>query len=167
MLRSILSGVLVRDLGGLRRELEAYPTEADIWRVAPGIANSAGNLALHLAGNLQGFIGAQYGGTGFVRNRDAEFSRRDVPRRELLAEIDRAVTAVQQGFARMTDADLAAPFPHKIGGVTLTTGDFMVHLAAHFTYHLGQIDYHRRLLTGQATPIRAVLPTELSTAKPA
>lgn len=160
-----ISSIMARDLRGLRRELEAYADERDIWRIQPGISNSAGNLALHLAGNLQHFIGTVLGGTGYVRDRDAEFSRRDVPRAELLRQVDAAIVAVGL-LSRLSDADLAKPFPQPVAGVTLTTGDFMIHLAAHFTWHLGQIDYHRRLLTGQPGAIRAVLPTELASAQP-
>lgn len=160
-----ISTILTRDLRALRRELEAYADERDIWRIQPGISNSAGNLALHLAGNLQYFIGTVLNGTGYVRDRDAEFNRRDVPRAELLRQVDAAIAAVAL-LSRVSDADLAKPFPLPVAGVTLATGEFMIHLAAHFTWHLGQIDYHRRLLTGQAGAIRAVLPTELASAKP-
>lgn len=156
---------MTRDLRALRRELEAYADERDIWRIQPGISNAAGNLALHLAGNLQYFIGTVLSGTGYVRDRDAEFNRRDVPRADLLRQVDAAIAAVAL-LSRVSDADLAKPFPLPVAGVTLATGEFMIHLAAHFTWHLGQIDYHRRLLTGQAGTIRAVLPTELASAKP-
>jgi uncharacterized damage-inducible protein DinB len=160
-----ISAIMARDLRGLRRELEAYADERDIWRVQPGISNSAGNLTLHLAGNLQYFIGTVLSGTAYVRDRDAEFNRRDVSRAELLREVDAAIAAVAL-LSRVSDADLAKPFPQPVGGVTLATGDFLIHLTAHFTWHLGQIDYHRRLLTGQPGAIRAVLPSELASAQP-
>jgi hypothetical protein len=161
-----ISTVMTRDLRGLRRELEAYPDEHDLWRVPPGVGNCAGNLALHLCGNLQYFIGTVLAGTGYVRDRDAEFNRRDVPRAELLRDVDNAIAAVAL-LARVSDADLAKPFAHPVAGVTLATGDFMIHLAAHFTWHLGQIDYHRRIVTGQPGTIKAVLPSELASAQAA
>jgi hypothetical protein len=160
-----ISVMMARDLRALRRELEAYADERDIWRIQPGISNSAGNLTLHLTGNLQYFIGTVLGSSGYVRDRDAEFNRRDVPRTELLRQVDAAIAALPL-LSRVSDADLAKPFPLPVAGVTLATGDFMIHLAAHFTWHLGQVDYHRRLLTGQAGAIRAVLPTELASAQP-
>ena len=83
-----------------------------------------------------------------------------------MRQVDAAIAAVAL-LSRVSDAELAKPFPLPVGGVTLATGDFMIHLAAHFTWHLGQVDYHRRLLTGQAGAIRAVLPTELASAQPA
>jgi uncharacterized damage-inducible protein DinB len=166
MITTWISTTMARDLRALRRELEAYPNERDIWRVQPGIANSAGNLALHMAGNLQHFIGTVLSGTGYVRDRDAEFNRRDVPRAELLREVDAAIAAVAL-LSRVSDADLEKRFPQPVAGVTLATGDFMIHLAAHLTWHLGQVDYHRRLVTGEAGAIRAVLPTELASAQAA
>ena len=167
MLTTWLGAILARDLRALRREIEAYPEERDLWRVQPGITNSGGNLALHLVGNLQYFLGTVLGGTGYVRDRDAEFGRRDVPRAELLRQIDTALAAVAQTMALLREQDLAKPYPQPVGGVTLSTGDFLLHLAAHFTYHLGQVDYHRRLLTGKAGQIRAVPLTELASAAPA
>jgi hypothetical protein len=165
MLAPILAGILTRDLRALRREVEAYSDETDVWRVAPGLSNSTGTLVLHLAGNLQHFVGGQLGGTGYVRDRNAEFSLRDLPRHELLARIDAAVGAVERGLASISDAQLAAPFPQAVGGVTITTADFLVHLAAHLGYHLGQVDYHRRILTGNASSVGALSVAELRTAK--
>jgi uncharacterized damage-inducible protein DinB len=160
-----IAAIMARDLRALRRELEAYGDERDIWRTQPGISNTAGNLALHLTGNLQHFIGTVLGGSSYVRNRDAEFNRRDVPRAELLREVDAAIASLG-ALSRLSDADLAKPYPQAVAGVTLVTGDFLFHLATHFTWHLGQVDYHRRMLTGEAGQIRAVLPSELSSAQP-
>src|SRR3989442_12385174 len=99
MLTTWIAAILRRDLGALRREIEAYADERDIWRVAPGISNCAGTLALHLGGNIQFFVGAVLAGTGYVRDRGAEFARRDGPPAELLPEIDPAVAAGKGGMA--------------------------------------------------------------------
>src|SRR2546428_12899647 len=111
MLTTWIAAILRRDLGALRREIEAYADERDIWRVAPGISNCAGTLALHLAGNIQCFVGAVLGGTGYVRDRDAEFARRDVPRAELLRDIDAAIAAEASGIgtAAPAGAQVGAP----------------------------------------------------------
>src|SRR3954447_11713730 len=90
MLVSTVAAIVDRELRTLGRELEAYPEEHLIWRAVPGIPNSGGTLALHLAGNVQHYIGAQLGHTGYVRDRPAEFARRDVPRAELLEEVETA-----------------------------------------------------------------------------
>ncbi len=151
-----LRRVFVRDAATLRDEVLAYPDEKQIWAMPPGIRNPAGSLLLHLCGNLQHFVGAQYGKTGYVRNRDAEFSRRDVSRKDLLAECDAALDAVKRGFAGLTDEALSKPYPVQLGGVTLTTGLALLHMATHLAYHLGQIDYHRRIVTGEYGAIKAL-----------
>lgn len=158
---SQLETLLLRDLRGVKREIEAYPDDASVWRVIPGTPNTAGTLALHTAGNIQHFFGALLARDGYVRNRDAEFARRDVPRRDLLAGIDAAIASVERTFARLDDAALARPYPEPIAKRTVSTAVFVLHLATHLAYHLGQIDYHRRTVTGDATGIDAVSVREL------
>lgn len=160
-MKAWIATVMTRELKALRREVEAYPSDADLWRTVPGIANPGGNLVLHLAGNIQYFFGTVLGGTGYVRNRDAEFGSRDVPRADLLREIAGALAAVETGLSRVTDADLAKPYPEVVGGITPTTGAFLTHLAVHLGYHLGQVDYHRRIVTGQGVTVGALPVKEL------
>jgi DinB family protein len=162
-----LAAILDRDLGTLRREVEAYPDERDLWREIPGIANVGGTLALHLAGNIQHYFGARLAETGYLRDRPAEFSRRDVPRAEVLREIEAARAAVKAASATVGAAQMDADFPEVIGGVRLNTGDYLVHLAAHLAYHLGQLDYHRRVVTGMNTSVGAMRPADLSSARSA
>jgi hypothetical protein len=131
----------------------------------PGISNVGGTLVLHLAGNLQHYLGARLGQTGYVRDRAAEFARRDVPRAELIQEIEAARAAVKVALAGSLAPDLEAQFPEQISGKSFVTGDYLVHLATHFAYHLGQVDYHRRVVTGAAFAVDAVRASELSTAK--
>lgn len=158
---SDLRTILTRDLRGLKREIDAYPDDASVWRAIPGMPNTGGTLALHLAGNLQHFVGAILGRDGYVRQRDAEFARRDVPRTELQAGIDAAIASVERTLATLTDAALREPYPEPIAKRTVSTGAFLLHLASHLTYHLGQVDYHRRAVTGDATGIDAVSVREL------
>ena len=146
MLSEILSELFERDLIKLKSEIEQYPDEADLWKKPGEVPNSAGNLCLHLNGNLQHFIGATLGDTGYVRDREAEFSSTDVPRETMLADIDTTLSVVRSTLAKLTDADLAANYPIEPFGHTMTTGWFLVHLATHLTWHLGQINYHRRVL---------------------
>jgi hypothetical protein len=159
--------MLDRDLATLRREVEAYPDERALWREVPGIANVGGTLVLHLTGNLQHYFGSRVAGTGYVRDRPAEFTRRNVPRTELLREIEAARTAVKAASMNVTEAQLAADFPELIGGSRVAAGDYLAHLAVHFAYHLGQLDYHRRVVTGMNTSVGAMQPAELSSARPA
>ncbi len=144
--------VLVRDLDALLNELKAYPTEEMIWTVPPGISNSAGTLALHLVGNLQHFIGAVLGRSGYVRDRTAEFSDRDVPLSLIEHRIAVTKQAVSNALAGLDENVLDAQYPIAIGDHHPTTRLFLTHLVSHTAYHLGQIDYHRRLITGSNTP---------------
>jgi len=164
LLRSVAT-ILDRDLRTLRREVEAYPNDRALWQEVPGISNVAGTLTLHLAGNLQHYIGARMGQTGYVRDRAAEFARRDVPRPELLSQIEAARAAVKAALSRAPEPDLTAEYPETVGGSKVSTGDYLVHLTTHFAYHLGQIDYHRRVVTGKAFAVDAIRPSELSSAR--
>ena len=164
LLRSVAT-ILDRDLRTLRREVEAYPDERGLWQEVPGISNVAGTLALHLAGNLQYYIGAHLGQTGYVRDRAAEFARRDVPRSELVSQIEAARAAVKAALSRAPEPDLTAEYPETVGGSKVSIGDYLIHLTTHFAYHLGQIDYHRRVVTGKALAVDAIRPSELSSAR--
>ena len=157
--------ILVRDLQALRREVEAYPDDASIWAVPEGIANSCGTLVLHLVGNLRTYIGLQLGGVAYERDRPREFSARDLPRAELLRDIDATIAAVQAAAPNVSDASLAAQFPLAIGPVTVNTQDFLLHVAVHLGYHLGQVDYHRRLVTTSNTTVATMAPGELASAE--
>jgi uncharacterized damage-inducible protein DinB len=146
--------------------VEAYPDDAAIWRLPEGAPNSAGTLVLHLAGNLQHFFGARLGDTGYVRDRSAEFSARGVTRAALLGQIEAARAAVRAAAKRIDDDALRQDFPEVVGGVRVTLGEYLIHLVSHFTYHLGQVDYHRRLVTRDQRGVEALRPTELSSARP-
>lgn len=165
MLLESVAAILDRDLRALHREVEAYPDERGLWQEVPGISNVAGTLVLHLAGNLQHYLGVRLGHTGYVRDRPAEFARRGVPRSELLREIEAARGAVKAALSGAVAPDLEAEFPEPVGGKGVTTGDYLVHLTTHFAYHLGQVDYHRRVVTGQEKAIDAMRPSELSSAR--
>jgi uncharacterized damage-inducible protein DinB len=132
-----------------------------VWRAIPGTPNTAGTLALHLAGNLQHFFGAILGRDGYVRNRDAEFARRDVPRRELLSGLDAAIASVERTLGALGAATRDGAYPEPIAKRTVPTEAFLLHLATHLAYHLGQIDYHRRSVTGDANGVDAVSVREL------
>lgn len=157
--------VIVRDLNAVRRELEAYPDEPSVWALPPGVANAGGTLALHIAGNLQYFIGAVLGGSGYKRDRAAEFAKRDVPRSALIVELEAAMVAVGLGMSQVSEARLADEFPEAIAGHRIMTGEWLIHLVAHTGYHLGQIDYHRRLVTKSGATIGAMAVPELGTAR--
>ena len=161
---SIVS-ILIRELQTLRRELEAYDDESQIWQVPAGITNSAGTLTLHLVGNLQAFVGASLGGSGYIRDRDAEFTRRDVPRTEMIQEIERTEKIVEASLNRLEDDQLSRPFPVAFGEISVATSDFLIHLATHLAFHLGQIDYHRRLVTNRNRTVGPLAIPELASVR--
>ena len=165
MLAASIAAILARDLRALSREIEAYPDDELPWHVPPGIANSGGNLVLHLCGNLQYLVGAQLGATGFVRDRDAEFTQRGVARRELVARVQATSSVVERTLAGMSDERLAEDFPLVLNGYRARTDDFLLHLATHLAYHLGQVDYHRRLVCGGGGPVGTMLVAELASAR--
>ena len=146
MLRKVLIELYERDLEKLKTEIAQYENEADLWKTADGISNSAGNLCLHLTGNLKHFFGAVLGESGYVRDRDSEFANKNIPRSEMLAEIDATLDVVRSTLAGLTENDLDKPYPIEVFGHPMTTGYFLVHLTTHFNYHLGQLNYHRRLV---------------------
>jgi hypothetical protein len=148
--------LLVRDLEAFGREIALFPDDETVWRTLPGVANPAGNLALHVCGNLQHYLGAVLGGTGYVRDRDREFSRRQGSRGEIAAEIERTIATLRQVVPAIAGERLAAPYPEEIAGVQPTTGLFLLHLAGHLTFHLGQAGYLRRILTGDGATAGAV-----------
>lgn len=161
-----LRAILLRDLRALRREIEAYPDDDSVWTVPAGIANSGGTLVLHLVGNLRSYVGRVIGDDGYERDRPREFGARGVPRAGLLRDIDATISAVDRAMPMLTAEALAAKYPVAIGAVTVNTQDFLVHLAVHLGYHLGQVDYHRRIVTGSSATVATVVPAELCSAKP-
>jgi hypothetical protein len=162
-----LHALITRELRALRRELEAYPSDDAVWATPAGIANACGTLVLHLAGNLRLYVGHVIGGIAYERDRPREFSARGLSRAELLAELDATLAAVDGTLTHVTDEVFASEFPLVIGSARVNTQEFLLHCAVHLAYHLGQVDYHRRLTTGAPVTVATVSPAELSSAKPA
>jgi len=146
MLIKTLIKLFNRDLNKLKEEIKAYKVESNLWIIDKEVANCSGNLCLHLIGNLNHFIGAELGDTGYVRKRDLEFSLKDVSRDELLRQVDETMTIVESTLNKLTPEDLEKEYRRRVFEDYMTTGYFLVHLSTHLVYHLGQINYHRRLL---------------------
>ncbi|MBO6534845.1 MAG: DUF1572 family protein [Balneolaceae bacterium] len=144
MLTQHLTHLYQRELTNVKEEIAAYKSEDALWITSDGINNSAGNLSLHISGNLQHFFGTILGGTDYERDRDFEFSGK-VSRQELLDDLEAAEKAITDTLAAITEEQLSKLFPVKAFG-DVTTEWFILHLYGHLTYHLGQINYHRRLL---------------------
>lgn len=146
MIKDTLKELIIRDLTKLSDEIKAYQNEERLWYTEKSIANSAGNLCLHLIGNLNTYIGAEFGKTGYTRNRPGEFALKNIPRQELLNKIDETIIMIEKTFDMISEDVLAERYPAEIHLKDASTGYFFVHLAMHLGYHLGQINYHRRLL---------------------
>jgi uncharacterized damage-inducible protein DinB len=142
----ILSQLYLRDLEKLKTEVSSFKDEKNVWKISGEIKNSSGNLCLHLCGNLQHFIGAVLGNSGYIRNRDAEFSKKNVPIRELVAEIELTTKVVEKTLLELKEDDLQKIYPINVFGYEMTTEYLLTHMAVHLNYHLGQVNYHRRLL---------------------
>lgn len=146
MLKDALIEIFERDLNKLKDEINLYEEESRLWAVREEISNSAGNLCLHLIGNLNHFIGAILGDTGYARDRESEFSLKNVSREALIVNIENTKTAVTSTLSSLSNEDFERGFSVEMFGGIVKTDFMLVHLAAHFNYHLGQINYHRRLI---------------------
>lgn len=146
MITAVLNSILKRELLKLKIEIESYKDESALWRIEKNIANSGGNLCLHLIGNLNTYIGAILGQSGYVRDRDAEFSLKNISRKELIQKIEDTIRVIDQVLPQLTAAQLEQEYPIIVLKEPTSTEFFLVHLASHLTYHLGQINYHRRLI---------------------
>ncbi len=135
-----------RDLNRLADEVKQYSKDANLWKVDHQITNSGGNLALHLIGNLNAYIAANIGASGYERQRPLEFSQKDVPRAEILRMIEETQIAVDRTLENINPDLLNKEYPVLVFDEPQTYQHFLMHLATHLTYHLGQVNYHRRLL---------------------
>ena len=146
MLIETLQKIFKRDLEKLKQEIASYCNESNLWKVDKSIANSSGNLCIHLVGNLNTYIGAEIGKTGYVRNRDLEFSLKNIPQAQLVKMIEDTIVVVENGLNKLNENDLEREYPLLVFKEKTSTGFFLIHLVVHLGYHLGQVNYHRRLL---------------------
>ena len=145
MLTDTLIQLFKRDLTKLKGELNLYDNEAHLWLTPDGINNCAGNLAIHLVGNLNHFIGAVLGNTGYVRQRDREFSDKNIPRDNILKDIDEVISMIELTLSKLTNEQLQEEYGLRVFRDSMTTEFFLVHLVAHLNYHLGQISLIQKL----------------------
>ncbi len=157
MLAHDLAALYTRDVTRLIEELSAFPDTATLWQTRAGITNSAGNLALHLEGNLREFIGRILGKADFTRDRPREFSDSELEQSELIARLSAVRDEIPQIIANLQADVLDGAYPELYAGTTLPTRQMLIHLNGHLNYHLGQIDYLRRVLTGDGAISLAAL----------
>ena len=147
MLVNTFSEILIRDLEKLKDEINLYTNEYDLWKLAEGISNTPGNLCLHIVGSLNHFIGANLGKTGYVRDREKEFSDKNISRAQIINKIDEVIDQVKKTLSNISDNQLTDEFPVEFLGTKRTVGFIIIQMVSHVNYHLGQINYHRRLIT--------------------
>lgn len=151
MLATTISDIFTRDLKKLAEEIKLYKTEEDVWKIPNGVLNSGGTLCLHICGNLNHFVGTVLGNTGYVRNRDKEFAERNIPKAVLVREVEQTIAAVTNTMKGLSDKDLELEYgamPPQLAEMGKTRFFFLIHLISHADYHIGQINYHRRMVTG-------------------
>lgn len=146
MIIEIIKTIFVRDLDRLHTEISLYHKEAAIWETEKQIANSAGNLCLHLIGNLNTYIGKEIGGFHYIRDREAEFSVKNIPKEQLLEDVRKTLQTIQASLDNLQESDLEKEYPILVFEKKTSIGYLLIHLTTHLTYHLGQINYHRRLI---------------------
>src|SRR4051812_22019233 len=142
-----LAALFHRDLTRLQQEITAFPDASTLWAAPEGVTNSAGNLALHLEGNLREYIGRQLGQIPYVRQRESEFHSTGLPLPDLVARIETLRGSIPPIVSGLSSAALDSLYPDFVLGLPLPTRQFLIHLLGHLSYHLGQIDYLRRILT--------------------
>lgn len=141
-----LIALLERDIDKVINELSLYRDELNIWKVENQIANSAGNLALHLIGNLNTYIGKEIGNISYQRDRELEFSQKNVARAAIIEKLYQTKLNVKNALKALKDEDYKKEYPILVFAEKTSTEYFLIHLATHLAYHLGQINYHRRLI---------------------
>lgn len=146
MITPILIQLLEKDLNKLSEEINLYADEESIWKVKDGIKNSGGNLLLHITGNLQHYIGAVIGESGYIRNRNAEFSLKNISRLKLLERIEDTKSVVRDTLEQISKKEMEKLYPQQVLDEPVSTQHFLMHLLSHLNYHLGQINYHRRMI---------------------
>ena len=138
--------IFERDIDKLKSEITLFDSEEDLWIIAGDVKNSAGNLAIHLCGNLKHFIGKALGNTGYVRQREKEFSLKNVPKSEILKNIDETKSVVLSTLTGLNEEKLREIFTEKLSLGEVEIEYVLVHLLTHLNYHVGQINYIRRLM---------------------
>ena len=152
-----LAALFDRDLSRLVQEIEAFPNDEALWQTLPGVTNSAGNLALHIEGNLREYIGRQLGKLAYSRKRSLEFSLKGIRREELSSRIAELKHLIPSIVEDLSSDQMKMEYPEVVLEVATSTEKFLMHLYGHLNWHLGQVDYLRRIITGDGAIQRAGL----------
>lgn len=148
MTQNSLAPLFRRDLTRLGQQIDALPNDDALWQTLPGVTNAAGNLVLHIEGNLREYVGRQLGKLPYRRNRELEFSLQGMSRSELGARIGELRLSIPSVIEGITLEQMEMEYPEVVLGVAVSTQQFLIHLYGHLNWHLGQVDYLRRIVTG-------------------
>ena len=141
-----LATLFRRDLAKLIQQIESFPNDESLWQVLPGVSNAAGNLALHIQGNLREYVGRQLGQLSYVRNRPLEFSARGFSRREICEQLTDLMNSIPAVIENLSEEQLELEYPEVVLEAATSTRQFLIHLYGHLNWHLGQVNYLRRIL---------------------
>jgi hypothetical protein len=143
MLNNILAGFYERDIRKLIEEVNLFKDEANLWRTTGSVKNSCGNLVLHVVGGTNYLVGTIIVNTGYVRNRDEEFIKKGIARSELIARLEQLIPMINHALGAV---DMDAEYPLIFDDDKRSNSYLLVQLLAHLNYHLGQVNYLRRIL---------------------
>ena len=144
-----LASLFSRDLNRLRKQIDSFHSDDALWQTLPGVINSVGNLALHLEGNLSEFVGRQLGELPYERKRDLEFSSKGLTKDAIKGRVEKLSHTIPGVIAGLSSQQLESDYPEVVFDDPMTTQEFLFHLYGHLNWHLGQIDYLRRMLEGK------------------
>jgi len=140
--------ILIRELNSFKAELKQIPDDIILWQTVPGVSNSIGNLTLHVCGNLKHYLGKNLANNDYIRDRNSEFNTQSGSRTDLINEINKTIEVVKKVMPDLSEEKLNSIYPETVGGVELPTTRFLIHLSVHLGFHLGQLGYLRRIVTG-------------------
>jgi hypothetical protein len=146
MLNNELANFYERDISKLIEEINLFKNEEDLWRTTGSVKNSCGNLVLHIIGGMNYLIGTALAHTEYVRNRDQEFIQKNVEKKELIAKLEELITIINQTLNRLTPEQMENEYPIFFDKPKTSVSYVLVQLLAHLNYHLGQVNYLRRIL---------------------
>lgn len=141
-----IADLFQRGIDKLIEEINLFKKEKNIWKIKETTKNTAGNLTLHLLGNLNHFIGRTLGHTDYIRKRQDEFSIKAIPREKLVTDLILLKETIKNSLEKISIEDIKKEFPLKIKEEVLTVELMLIFLLNHFNYHLGQVNYLRRLI---------------------
>ena len=146
MTNSEIASLYERDISKLMEEINSFKNEETLWKTCGTIKNSAGNLALHIIGGLNYLIGAILSNTGYIRNRDQEFTNKGISRTVITEQLQQLVIMINKSVAQLTPGQMMSPYPIFFDKENATISYVLTQLLLHLNYHLGQINYLRRVL---------------------